>query len=162
MSIRVFLAGPTALSVMVLAMLCARAGAMTETPSDAHALARIAALHRQDIRATLRSDPYELADLWNVDGVLLGDGDAPVIGKAALLRAYKAGSSRVLSYRPHIESVSVSGGSAVEWGIFDVLFLDRDSRTQTRLHARFLRTMKREENGTWRFTSVMWQALKSD
>ena len=145
--------------IVLLVSLCVPAQLMAETPQDAEALTHIAALHRQDIDATLHSDPNDLADLWDADGVLLGDGEPAVIGKPALLKAYKSGGGKVLQYRPNITNIVVSGDTAVEWGEFDAIFQGAAGHADTPLHARFLRTMKREADQSWKFTRVMWQSV---
>ncbi|MDP9008484.1 MAG: nuclear transport factor 2 family protein [Pseudomonadota bacterium] len=127
--------------------------------SDDEALKRIAALHQQDITATLHADPHELADLWDSDAVLLAGGVTPVIGKSALLQAYQSEGTKVLSYTPRIENIQVSGRMAVEWGVFDASFQDPASHALRKVHARFLRTMKQEPDESWKFTRVMWQTL---
>jgi hypothetical protein len=71
-------------------------------------LAGIEKLHREDIAATLKSDPDQLAALWATDGVLLGQGERPTIGRQALREAYAKDGTRVLRYNPHIQDIQIS------------------------------------------------------
>lgn len=124
---------------------------------DAKDMAGIAELHRGDVAATLSQDPDALAALWTKDGVLLGEGDRPVIGREALREAYAKGGWKVLSYTPHILNMAVDGDAAVEWGRFEVSFRATGKRQTEELHGRFLRAMKKQPDGQWRFTRIMWQ-----
>ncbi|HEX8778174.1 MAG TPA: nuclear transport factor 2 family protein [Rhodanobacter sp.] len=117
----------------------------------------IAELHRGDVTATLSQDPDALAALWTRDGVLLGEGDRPVVGRAALRAAYAQGGWKVLKYAPHIQDVVVDGDSAVEWGLFEVDFRTAGQPRTVELHGRFLRAMHKQPDGRWRFTRIMWQ-----
>ena len=117
----------------------------------------IAELHRGDVTATLSQDPDALAALWTRDGVLLGEGDRPVVGRAALRAAYAEGGWKVLKYKPHIQDVVVDGDSAVEWGLFEVDFRTAGQPRTVELHGRFLRAMRKQPDGRWRFTRIMWQ-----
>jgi len=117
----------------------------------------IAELHRGDVAATLSQDPDALAALWTNDGVLLGDGDNPVVGRTALRAAYAQGGWKVLKYEPHIQDVAIDGDSAVEWGRFEVEFRTTGQPRTVELDGRFLRAMKKQPDGKWRFTRIMWQ-----
>ena len=124
---------------------------------DANDMAGIAKLHRGDVAATLSQDPDALAALWTKDGVLFGEGDRPIVGRQALREAYAKGGWKVLSYTPHILDVAVDGDAAVEWGRFEVSFRTTGTRQAEELHGRFLRAMKKQPDGKWRFTRIMWQ-----
>jgi hypothetical protein len=62
MRITPILCNTTSIYIVLLAVFCIAVGAAPAMASDADAQVRIAALHRQDIAATLHSDPHELAD----------------------------------------------------------------------------------------------------
>lgn len=125
--------------------------------ADSKDMAGIAELHRGDVTATLSQDPDALAALWTKDGVLLGEGGQPVVGRAALRAAYAQGGWKVLKYTPHIQNVAVDGDSAVEWGRFEVSFRTADQPQVAELHGRFLRAMRKQPDGKWKFTRIMWQ-----
>jgi len=134
--------------------LCLGVACTSSVPKDP--AAAIDALHQRDVAATLASDPDQLAALWTDNGVLLGDGEPAVVGATALRAAYATGGTRVVAYTPHIETLTVTGDVAFEWGHFDATFQSSDA-AQTRLHARFLRVMRRQPDGSWRFARIMWQ-----
>ncbi|GAB3780440.1 YybH family protein [Dyella agri] len=129
----------------------------TGRSASAGAMQGIAELHQGDVAATLSQDPDALVALWTKDGVLLGEGDRPVVGQAALRAAYAQGGWKVLKYAPHIQDVAVEGDSAVEWGRFEVDFQTAGQPRTVELHGRFLRAMRRQSDGRWRFTRIMWQ-----
>lgn len=124
-------------------------------------LSGIQKLHQADITATLHANPAELAALWDDNGVLLGQGEQPVIGKVNLRKSYESDHSRVLEYTPLIRDIQITGNTAVEWGSFDAVFSLGDEKKTLKLHARFLRTMKKEDDGNWKFTRVMWQDMNN-
>jgi uncharacterized protein (TIGR02246 family) len=125
--------------------------------SNQAAMAGINKLHQDDIAATLSQNPDQLAALWANDGVLLTQGDAPVIGKETIRAGASHAVGKIISYTPRIQDVSVDGDSAVEWGYFDVTFQDPSQQQTGQFHGRFLRAMKKQQDGTWKFTRVMWQ-----
>ena len=51
--------------------------------------AGIQKLHQQDIDATVSMDIDKLTNLWADDGVLLAQGDEPLVGKAAIEASLK-------------------------------------------------------------------------
>jgi ketosteroid isomerase-like protein len=121
--------------------------------------AAIEKLRQEDIAATLTQNPDQLTALWDSDATLLGEGEAPVIGRTALRAAYAPSGTKCLAYTPHFESLVIQGPLAYEWGRFDATFQAGDS-TPAVLHGRYLRIMKRQRDGSWRFTRVMWQQDK--
>jgi len=67
--------------------------------------AGIQKLHQQDIDATMSMDVGKLTDLWADDGVLLGQGDKPLVGKSAIQVSLKQNfaanpTMKVLKYVP--------------------------------------------------------------
>jgi uncharacterized protein (TIGR02246 family) len=120
-------------------------------------MAGINMLHQDDIAATLNQNPDQLAALWTNDGVLLSQGNAPVIGRETIRDGASHSVGKVVHYTPRIQDVSVSGDSAVEWGYFDLTFQDPNQQQTGEFHGRFLRVMKKQQDGTWKFARVMWQ-----
>ncbi len=119
--------------------------------------AGIEALRQRDIAATLTQNPDQLAALWDDDATLLGQGEHAIVGLPALRAVYATGGQKCLTYTPHFESLHVNGSVAYEWGRFDVTFEDVKQKTTATLHGRFLRVMKKQRDGSWRFTRIMWQ-----
>jgi ketosteroid isomerase-like protein len=118
-------------------------------------------LHQQDVDATLSMDVGKLTDLWADDGVLLGQDDNPVVGKPAIQASLKQNHAanpnlKVLKYVPDITDVRVVGDVAYEWGSFDATHqLSADSKPAS-FRARFLRVMRLQADGSWKFVRVMW------
>ena len=129
-------------------------------PTDAE-LRGIQKLHQQDIAATLSGMPDALANLFTKDAVLLEPGSPPVIGKAAILAENireKAArpQARVLSYKPEIKDIQVFGDAAFEWTYFKTSFQESEQGEVKSFQGRALRVIKREPDGSWKFTRVMW------
>ena len=123
--------------------------------------AGIQKLHLQDIDATVSMDIGKLTDLWADDGVLLGQGDKPLAGKAAIQASLKKNfaanpTMKILKYVPEISDFQLAGDIAYEWGFFEATHkMSADSKPM-RFRARFLRVMKLQSDGSWKFVRVMW------
>ncbi|WP_266158439.1 YybH family protein [Dyella silvatica] len=118
--------------------------------------AEIGKLHQADIAATLHANPDELAALWADDGVLLGQDEPAISGSKALRAFYAKDDTKVLQYTPHIQDLRIGRRTATEWGYFDATFQDAGKPPET-FHGRFLRTMKKQKDGHWKFVRIMWQ-----
>src|SRR5215469_11833016 len=123
--------------------------------------AGIQKLHQQDIDATVSMDVSKLTDLWADDGVLLGQGDKPLVGKAAIQASLKQNFAanpgmKIIKYVPEITDLQVAGDVAYEWGFFEATHqLSADSKPAS-FRARFLRVMRLQSDGSWKFVRVMW------
>ena len=106
-------------------------------------------------------DVDKLTNLWVEDGVLLGQGDEPLVGKAAIEASLKQNfaahpNMKVLKYVPKITDLQVVADAAYEWGSFEATHqLSADSKPVT-FRARFLRVMRLQTDGSWKFVRVMW------
>jgi uncharacterized protein (TIGR02246 family) len=140
------------------------AGAQQNAPgSDG---AGIEALHRQDVTATLRGDPTALANLFTDDAVLIEPGSPVVIGRRAILaenRKERAAhpQARTLAYKPEIRDLGIlPGGWAIEWDYFDAAFRESPNAPALRFRGRALRVLRRQNDGSWKFSRVMWNTEK--
>lgn len=123
--------------------------------------AGIEKLHHDDVVATLARDAEALTALWDADGVLLQPGVPAIMGKAAFYTFIqqsfaKSPTGKVLKYVPDIRDVQVSGGVAYEWGYFDSTFQPSEQQQPVNFRAKFVRVLKQQADGTWRFTRVIW------
>jgi uncharacterized protein (TIGR02246 family) len=134
----------------------------TSSPSPHNAIpAGIEQLHQADVAATLARDAEALTALWDSDGVLLQPGQPAIAGKSAFREfaeqsLRRSPSARVLKYVPDIRDVQVAGGLAYEWGYFDSTFRASDQAQPFSVRAKFVRVMKQQADGTWKFTRVIW------
>jgi ketosteroid isomerase-like protein len=119
--------------------------------------AEIERLHQADVAATRTADPAQLTALWDPDGAFFEQGEPPVIGERALRAMYERNQTKVLSYEPHLRDPQISGQLATEWGTYDASFQEPDHARATPVHGRYLRVMKRQPDGTWRFLRIMLQ-----
>ena len=123
--------------------------------------AGILSLHQQDIDATVSMDVGKLTDLWADDGVLLGQGEKPQVGKSTIQASLKQNfaanpNMKALKYVPEITDLQVVGDAAYEWGFFEATHqLSADSKPAS-FRARFLRVMRLQTDGSWKFVRVMW------
>ena len=123
--------------------------------------AGIKKLHQDDIAATIARDPDALTALWDDDAVLLQPGTPPVIGKSAFhdfmkQAILKLPTVKLVKYVPDIRDIRVVGDIAYEWGYFEAAQKGSDQKAPQRLRAKLLRVMKRQSDGSWKFTRVMW------
>jgi len=151
----------TAGSLFILSMvlfLVSGLAAQTRRPSMPEGIDK---LHQHDISATLSSNVEELTALWTDDGVLIGAGAKPIAGKAAIrdfLTATfaKSPTMKVLTYEPEFEDLQVSGDFAYEWGYFNATQQASSTSQPANFRARFLRVLRRQLDGSWKFSRVMW------
>lgn len=129
-------------------------------PAD-DARAGIEKAHQQDVAATLADDPKALANLFTEDAVLLEPDNAPLIGRQAILAANEQDKaahldSKVLSYKPEIKDLQIRGGWAFEWDTFEASFKESEKGEVKTFHAKALRILQRQPDGSWKFARVMW------
>jgi ketosteroid isomerase-like protein len=118
-------------------------------------------LHNDDITATIARDCDALTALLDDDAVLLQPGTPPIVGKAAFhdfmkTAIAKSPSVKVVKYVPDIRDIQVAGNVAYEWGYFDAVQKSSDQQAAQSLRAKFVRVMKRQADGSWKFTRVIW------
>ena len=118
-------------------------------------------MHTDDINATIARDADALTAIWDDDAVLLQPGTPPIIGKAAFHDFMKAvlttsPSVKVEKYVPDIRDIEVAGDVAYEWGYFEAMQKSSEQQAPQGLRAKLLRVMKRQPDGSWKFTRVMW------
>jgi uncharacterized protein (TIGR02246 family) len=149
------------LSVLAFALPFA-AQTPVSSPSPRQAVpAGIEKLHQADVAATLARDLKGLTALWDDDAVLLQPGQPPIAGKAAFRQFVKQSfakspSGKVLKYVPDIRDLQVTGEVAYEWGYFDSIVRSSEQEQRVTFRARFVRVLKRQPDGSWKFTRVMW------
>ena len=126
-------------------------------PADMQAIEK---LHQKDIAATLSGGPQALADLFTDDAVLLQPGSPAIVGRQAILSANENEKakhpSKVLAYKPEIHDLQVANGWAFEWTDFEASYKESENEQRKSFHANALRILKREADGDWKFSRVMW------
>ena len=68
----------------------------------------------------------------------------------------KSPSIKGVEYVPNIRDIQVTGDVAYEWGFFDAAQKSSEQQAPKSLRAKLLRVMKRQPDGSWKFTRVMW------
>lgn len=74
--------------------------------------AGIQQLHQQDVDATLSGDIGKLTDLWADDGVLLAQGNPPLVGRSAIQASLKQNFAvnrpmKILQYVPELKDLQI-------------------------------------------------------
>lgn len=137
---------------------------MSQTPSASSRSAipaGIEKLHQADVDATLARDAEALTALWYADAVLLHPGQPAITGKSAFREFVeqsfaKSPSAKVLKYVPDLRDVQVVGGLAYEWGYFETTFRASDQEQPVTFRAKFVRVLKQQSDGSWKFTRAIW------
>jgi uncharacterized protein (TIGR02246 family) len=146
---------------VLLLIAAALATPQTRKTNVNSALPGIEKLHQQDIAATVSRDVSQLVALLADDAVVIGQGDKPLVGKtafqASLTQSFaKNPTLKVLKYEPEFEDVQITGEVAYEWGYFNVTQQESATSQPMSFRARFMRVMKRQSDGSWKFVRVMW------
>jgi uncharacterized protein (TIGR02246 family) len=118
-------------------------------------------LHQEDVRATLSGDVHQLASLWDEDGVLMAPDAPTLIGRKEIETELQKDKdenpeSKPVGYTPQVADLQVANGWAVEWGSFDAQTQDNSQKQPASFRGRFLRVLKKQADGSWKFSRVMW------
>ena len=131
-----------------------------QTDTRAADLAGIEKLHREDIAVTLSQDPKGLMDVWTEDGVRLLPGGPAEVGKKAIQAGNAKGRAQhpefqVLTYVPEFKELQVVDGWAFEWGYTEATYKLSHEGPVLGLHGTFLRVLRRQSDGSWKFARVI-------
>ena len=129
-----------------------------ENGSTQKAQTAIEQLHQQDVEATLSGKADDLAKLWDSDAVRIGLGGPVEIGKAMIYATDKREEAPSLCYKPEIKDLQIAGDWAFEWGYFSY----KQSANSKAGRGKVLRVIKRQPDGSWKFTRVMDFEEKND
>jgi len=127
-----------------------------EVGSRQQAREAIEQLHRQDVEATLSGKADDFAKLWDSQAVRLQPGSPAEIGKAVIYTDDKheeanSNAGRTLCYQSEIKDLQIAGDWAFEWGYFSY----KESANAKPGRGKVLRVLKRQPDGSWKFTHVM-------
>src|SRR5215472_4666535 len=130
--------------------------------SDMHAadLEAIKKLEQEDIQVPLSQDPKGLVDVWAEDGVRLGPGRPPTVGKQAIAAENEKFRAqfpefKVLKYAPVLVEVQIAGGWAIEVGNAEAAYRmsPKDEPVSVKEKGS-VRVLKRQSDGSWKFAVV--------
>ena len=62
---------------------------------------------------------------------------------------------RTLYYKPEIKDLQIAGDWAFEWGYFHTSHKESVNATPVELRGTFLRVLKRQRDGSWKFARVL-------
>src|SRR5437016_11812146 len=145
----------TVISFIAVRVVAAADGRSDSSSEEADRVA-IERLHRQDIEATLSDKADELAKLWDSEAVRIQPGRPAEVGKTEIYAndkrwEAKPDRARTLCYKSEIKDVRVAGEWAFEWGYIS----DKDSSDPKPMRGKVLRVMKRQPDGSWKFSRVI-------
>ena len=151
-----FLAG------LAIGLFARSAGMDTLQRSNAHVadLAGIKKLEQEDIEVTLSQDPKGLVDVWAEDGVRIGPGRPPTVGKQAIAAENEKFRAqfpefKVLKYAPIITEVQIAGAWAIEVGNADAAYRMSANDDPVSVNEKgSVRVLKRQSDGSWKFAVV--------
>ena len=128
----------------------------SESSSEEADRIAIERLHRQDVEATLSDKADELAKLWDSEAVRIQPGRPAEIGKVEIYANDKRWEAkpdrpRTLCYKSDIKDVRIAGEWAFEWGYISY----KDSSDPKPMRGKVLRVMKRQPDGSWKFSRVI-------
>jgi len=128
----------------------------SESSSEEADRIAIERLHRQDVEATLSDKADELAKLWDSEAVRIQPGRPAEIGKVEIYAndkrwEAKPDRARTLCYKSEIKDVRIAGEWAFEWGYISY----KDSSNPKPMRGKVLRVMKRQPDGSWKFSRVI-------
>jgi uncharacterized protein (TIGR02246 family) len=131
-------------------------------PSNTHAadLEAIKKLEQEDIQVTLSQDPKGLVEVWAEDGVRLGPGRPPTVGKQAIAAENEKfrvqfPEFKVLKYAPVLVDIQVAGGWAIEVGNADAAYrMSAKDEPVSVKEKGVVRVLKRQSDGSWKFAVV--------
>ena len=113
-------------------------------------------LHEQDVKATLSGKADDFATLWDKEAVRIQPGSPVEIGQAAIYATDKheeanGNGGRALCYTAEMKDLQITGDWAFEWGYFSY----KDSANSKPGRGKVLRVIKRQSDGSWKFTRVI-------
>jgi hypothetical protein len=161
-------AGIVVAIVVMRTGLGATRGAAAVNQDSVAAAPGIAALHRADSVATIHGIATELRDLWDSAAVRIVPGGPPTISRAAIHRedsVYRANypNRNIVRYVAHYPTLSVHGNTAVEWGGFEGTYVTTSPAKTDSFSIRgdAMRVMKRQADGSWKFSLLVIQSVKA-
>jgi len=168
---RIFVGLSAGIAIGILAMrtrIGSTHGAAAANQDSVAAAPGIAALHRADSAATIHGIATELRDLWDSAAVRIVPGGPPTISRAAIYHedsAYRANypNRNIVRYVAHYPTLSVHGNTAVEWGGFEGTYVTTSAaKTDSfSIHGDAMRVMKRQADGSWKFSLLVIQSVKA-
>jgi uncharacterized protein (TIGR02246 family) len=123
-------------------------------------VAAIKKLEQEDIEVTVSQDPKGLLDVWAEDGVRIGAGRPPTVGKQAIAAENEMFHAqhpefKVLKYAPSLAELCMADGWAIEVGNADAAYrMSAKSEPVSVNEKGTVRVLKRQSDGSWKFAVV--------
>ncbi|HKT48561.1 MAG TPA: nuclear transport factor 2 family protein [Candidatus Acidoferrales bacterium] len=114
----------------------------------------------------LKMDDEGIFALWAEDGVDLMPGQAPLIGKPAIVAWVKAILAKMPGYKVQKQEmewhdIEVSGDWASEWALEHQVVQPPDGKPLIETHGKMALILHRDANGQWKVKQEMWNAGES-
>lgn len=130
-------------------------------PSEQEMLAEIEKLHQKDVESIRSRDIKTLITLWTDDGVLLGPGISPIVGRDAI-REYmqkqkqEVRNVEIIEYNQDFKEIKIIGNWAFEWALFTGEYRLFSGGDTIHEKAKLFRVLKRQKDGTWKVARSIW------
>lgn len=136
------------------------------TPSgcqpDGRVIAAVRGVAEGIVVADNARDINRVQQSYAPDAILLPPGETPVRGWEAIRPRYDAlFSAFAPAIEGHIDEVCVSGAVAFVRGRNRGQFVSRSQQSTRQLDDAYLMLLRRDENGRWRISHLMWHAASA-
>ena len=113
--------------------------------------------------AIAAGDAEQSMALWAEDGIYFPPGAPPIFGWEAIAertRPYLAQFDT--RHEVSSEGIEVRGDLTVNWGTWVQTVVPRAGGDSTVIRAKYLRVLRKQQDGSWRIWRDIWNALPAD
>jgi uncharacterized protein (TIGR02246 family) len=146
---------------MVLVVVAGGMAAGTIAGGGASAKDEIDAFNKRYVEMHLKMDDSGIFATWAEDGVSLMPGEAPLIGKKAIVAWVKNILAKMPGYKVVKEEIDfhdiqISGDWASEWAMEHQVVQPPDGKPVTDTRGKMALVLHREASGEWKVKQEMW------
>ena len=151
------------LSGASLILLLAASIRLGAAPSADDRRKEIDAFNKNYVELHLKMQTQAIFDLWAEDGVDLMPGEAPIVGKKAIVAwveeiLAKMPGHKVLKQEMEFHDIQVAGDWASEWATELQVVQPPDGKPLIEGYGKMALILHRETNGQWKIQQEMWNA----
>ena len=123
----------------------------------------IDAFNKNYVELHLQMKTQAIFDLWDDDGVDLMPGEAPLVGKKAIVAWVESilaqmPGHKVLKQEMVFHDIHISGDWASEWATEHQVVAPPDGKPVVDGYGKMALVLHREANGQWKIRQEMWNA----
>ena len=129
-------------------------------------LAKIEALHQQDMKASKEGDYKTLRSLLTDDAVMMPPNNDWIQGQQQLEQNYKQMEEdmegmEILDYRLDFKEVKILGNYAYEWGKIIGSSRNKDGEITKSIY-KVMRILKKNDSGEWKVHRAIWNSNSTE